>query len=152
MWVFIERDFGKDIVVCSWIPFSKKGSYHKETSQLVCNTNSAGFCWKTLLHRLWLMSPSCMDFSFCNNVLHSYMLNWKNLQSPDINIIFVVSRRKNRIKIIKSALLRVSQNNKLRNSHVYKCQNKGTSNLSVSRTKSIVAFVVVVLVCRLLHY
>ena len=59
---FIERYFRKEIVVFSWIPFSKKGSYHKETSQLICNTNSAGFCWKKLLHRLWLMSPSHVDF------------------------------------------------------------------------------------------
>ena len=60
----------------------------------------------------------------------------------------MVSGREKIIKIIKSALLRVSQSNKLRNSHVYKCYNKGTSNVSVSRTKSIVAFVVVVvLVC-----
>ena len=41
---FIETYFRKDIVVCSWIPFIKKSSYHKETRQLICNTNSAGFC------------------------------------------------------------------------------------------------------------
>ena len=99
--VFIERYFRKDIVVYSWIPFSKKGSYHKETSQLTCNANSADFCWKTLLHRLWLKLPSRIDFSFC--------------------IIFVVSEREKIIKIIKSALLRVSQNNELSDSLVYKC-------------------------------
>ena len=49
---FIEMYFRKDIVVCSLIRFSKKGSYQKETSQLICNTNNAGFCRKTLLHRL----------------------------------------------------------------------------------------------------
>ena len=97
---FIERYFWKDIVVCSWIPFSKKGSYHEETSQLICNTNSAGFCWKTLLHRLWLTSPH-MDFSFCSNVLHCYMLNYKDLQSPNTNVISVVSGREKVIKITK---------------------------------------------------
>ena len=71
---FTESYFQKNIVVCSWIPFCKKGSYRKETSQLICNTNSVGFCWKTLLHRLWLTSPSRMDFFFfvffCFNMLH----------------------------------------------------------------------------------
>ena len=59
---FIERYFQKDMVVCLWIPFSKTGSYNKETSQLICNTNRVGFYWKTLLHRLWLASPSRMGF------------------------------------------------------------------------------------------
>ena len=61
---FIERYFRKDSVVYSWIPSSKKGSYHKKTSQFICNTNSASCCWKTLLHRLWLTAPSRMDFFF----------------------------------------------------------------------------------------
>ena len=117
---FIERYFRKDSVVCSRIAFSKKGSYHKETSQLICNKDSAGFCWKTLLYRLWLTSPSRMDFFF---VSIGYMRNLlqKKLQSPDTNIIFVVSGREKIIKIIKSALLKVSQNNNRRDSHVYKC-------------------------------
>ena len=99
---FIERYFRNNIVVCSWIPSSKKGFYHKETGQLICNTNSVGFCWKALLHRLWLTSPSRMNFfsaSIC------YTLNQNNLQSPDTNIIFVASGRKKIMKIIKSALL-----------------------------------------------
>ena len=54
-------------------------------------------------------------------VLHSYTLNEKNLQSPDTNIIFVVSVEEKIIKIIKSALLKVSQNNNRRDSRVYKC-------------------------------
>ena len=87
---FIERYFLKSIVVCSWIPFSKKGSYHKKTSQLICNANSVGFCWKTLLHRTWLTSPSRMDFFFCINMLH---VKLKKLQSPDTIIIFVASGR-----------------------------------------------------------
>ena len=103
---FIERYFRKDSVVYSWIPSSKKGSYHKKTSQFICNTNSASCCWKTLLHRLWLTAPSRMDFFFY--VLHSYTLNEKSLQSPDTNITFVVSERGKIIKIIKSALLKVS--------------------------------------------
>ena len=117
---FIESYFQKNIVVCSWIPFCKKGSYRKETSQLICNTNSVGFCWKTLLHRLWLTSPSRMDLFF---VSIGYMRNLlqKKLQSPDTNIIFLVSGREQIIKIIKSALLKVSQNNNRRDSHVYKC-------------------------------
>ena len=99
---FIERYFRKNIVVCSWIPSSKKDSYHKETSQLIYNTNSVGFCWKALLHRLWLTSPTRMDFF---SVSICYTLKWNNLQSPDTNIIFVASGRE-KIKIIKSALLR----------------------------------------------
>ena len=59
---FIERYFRKDIVVCSWMPFSKNGSYRKKTSQSICNTNCVGFWWKTLLHRLCLTLPSHMDF------------------------------------------------------------------------------------------
>ena len=54
-------------------------------------------------------------------VLHSYTLNEKNLQSPDTNIIFVVSVEEKIIKIIKSALLKVSQNNNRRDSRIYKC-------------------------------
>ena len=69
---FIERYFRKASVVYSWIPSSKKGSYHKKTSQFICNTNSASCCWKTLLHRLWLTAPSRMDFFFmCYTVTRS---------------------------------------------------------------------------------
>ena len=45
--VSIELNFLKDTVVCSWVTFSKKGYYQLDTSQLICNTNSAIFCRKT---------------------------------------------------------------------------------------------------------
>ena len=51
----------------------------------------------------------------CITQLHAKL---KKLQLPDTNFIFVVSGRE---KIIKSALLRVSQNIKVRNSRVYEC-------------------------------
>ena len=68
---FIDKYFRTDIVVCSWIPFSKKSSYHKKPfnwfgKKIVRVFSERHFC------TLWLRSPSRMDFSFCNNVLHSY--------------------------------------------------------------------------------
>ena len=49
------------------------------------------------------------------------IISVENLQSRDTNIIFVVSGREKMIKIIKSALLKDSQNNNHRDSLVYKC-------------------------------
>ena len=68
---FIDKYFRTDIVVFSWIPFSKKSSYHKKPfnwfgKKIVRVFSERHFC------TLWLRSPSRMDFSFCNNVLHSY--------------------------------------------------------------------------------
>ena len=54
------------------------------------------------------MTDGTFSYGFFFYVLHSYTLNEKSLQSPDTNITFVVSERGKIIKIIKSALLKVS--------------------------------------------
>ena len=65
--VFLNRHCGLFVNI-----FSKKNSsYHKETSQLICNTNSMGFSWETFLRSHLLV----LIFPFCKNVLHSYTLN-----------------------------------------------------------------------------